>query len=501
MISIQTNVNSMNAQENLRTTTDFQARTISRLTSGYRINQSGDDAAGLSVANKFRSDVAELTQGVRNANDGLSTLQVIDGGLSNISKMLDRLKTLATQSASSTFEGNRALLNTEYQDLATEITRQAGAIGLGAGATGGRYNRSLEVYVGGAQQGTPKVSIDLAGSGSKVDAGGLGLSGTSINGGAVSSLTGNGKDISASTNLLVNAGVAQSQVFTFNITKPGSASFQTTVQVDGTTTGIDANEVLSQLNASLNQHGISANLDSNGELAFSGDVAFTATTTGLAAGNGSLVDDGATVTVENASKYRKAGIGAWADTTSVETVKITVGGSSVSAAIASGSDQAATLTKLNDTFNALGVYAVAQADGGGIEFQSSADFDIESSGGVAAKGVFAAGLVKVSADDPSTTASATSAAEAAITAISAAVGALGVVQGKIGTGQNKLQYAISLAQSQITNFSAAESRIRDADVAQEAANLTKAQVLSQASMAALAQANSAPQSVLSLLRG
>ena len=127
MISIQTNVNSMNAQENLRTTTDFQARTISRLTSGYRINQSGDDAAGLSVANKFRSDVAELTQGVRNANDGLSTLQVIDGGLSNISKMLDRLKTLATQSASSTFEGNRALLNTEYQDLATEITRQAGS--------------------------------------------------------------------------------------------------------------------------------------------------------------------------------------------------------------------------------------------------------------------------------------------------------------------------------------------------------------------------------------
>ncbi len=67
--------------------------------------------------------------------------------------------------------------------------------------------------------------------------------------------------------------------------------------------------------------------------------------------------------------------------------------------------------------------------------------------------------------------------------------------------QNKLTYAISLAQSQITSFSAAESRIRDADVAQEAANLTKAQVLQQASLAALAQANSAPQAVLSLLRG
>jgi flagellin len=76
-----------------------------------------------------------------------------------------------------------------------------------------------------------------------------------------------------------------------------------------------------------------------------------------------------------------------------------------------------------------------------------------------------------------------------------------LVQGKVGTGQNQLQYAIQLAQSQITSFSAAESRIRDADVAQEAANLTKGQVLQQASIAALAQANSAPQAVLSLLRG
>ena len=75
------------------------------------------------------------------------------------------------------------------------------------------------------------------------------------------------------------------------------------------------------------------------------------------------------------------------------------------------------------------------------------------------------------------------------------------LQGKIGAGQNKLQYAINLAQSQISGFSAAESRIRDTDVASEAANLTKAQVLVQASMAAMAQANSAPQAVLSLLRG
>ena len=71
----------------------------------------------------------------------------------------------------------------------------------------------------------------------------------------------------------------------------------------------------------------------------------------------------------------------------------------------------------------------------------------------------------------------------------------------MGAGENKLTYAVNLAQSQIANFSAAQSRIRDADTAAEAANLTKAQVLQQSSIAALAQANSAPQAILSLLKG
>ena len=138
--SFQTNVTSLLAQQNLRTNSEFQSRTITRLTSGYRINSSGDDAAGLAVANLLRSNTAELQQGVRNANDGISILQIVDGGLNNISNILDRLKTLATQSASSTFSGDRATLNNEYQSLLTEITRQAANIGLSTGAVGGRFN-------------------------------------------------------------------------------------------------------------------------------------------------------------------------------------------------------------------------------------------------------------------------------------------------------------------------------------------------------------------------
>ena len=91
-------------------------------------------------------------------------------------------------------------------------------------------------------------------------------------------------------------------------------------------------------------------------------------------------------------------------------------------------------------------------------------------------------------------------AQMAVTSLAAAVKALGSAQAVVGRGENQFNYAVNLAQSQLTNLATAESRIRDADLASEAANLTKAQVLMQAGVAALAQANSAPQQVLSLLR-
>jgi flagellin len=92
-------------------------------------------------------------------------------------------------------------------------------------------------------------------------------------------------------------------------------------------------------------------------------------------------------------------------------------------------------------------------------------------------------------------------AKAAVTALSNAVTRLGQYQANVGKGENVLNYAVNLAQSQNTNMAAAESRIRDADLATEAANMTKAQILLQAGVAALAQANAAPQQVLTLLRG
>ena len=181
---INTNIASLQSQEYLRNTSESQSKTIGRVTSGLRILSSGDDAAGLSIANSFRSDQAVLQQGIRNANDGLSTLQTIDGGINNISKLLDRARTLATQSASGTFIGSRAVLNSEFGSVINEIDRQAQAIGLNAG---GEFAKALSVFIGGGkssggitaiQNGASQVDL----SNSTVDAKSLGLKGAQAQG-------------------------------------------------------------------------------------------------------------------------------------------------------------------------------------------------------------------------------------------------------------------------------------------------------------------------------
>jgi flagellin len=130
--SVVSNVSATNAQANLNTTNIGLQKALERLSSGYRINKSGDDAAGLVVANTYRSESAVLQQGIRNAGDGLSTLQIKDGALNNISTLLDRLSTLATQSASSSATVDRSILDAEFQDVLTEIDREASVAGLDA---------------------------------------------------------------------------------------------------------------------------------------------------------------------------------------------------------------------------------------------------------------------------------------------------------------------------------------------------------------------------------
>ena len=498
--SIQTNVNSLQAQENLRVNSNFQSQTIQRLTSGYRINSSGDDAAGLAVANKFRTDTAELTQGVRNANDGLSQLQIMDGGLNNVSKILDRMKTLATQAASATFTGSRTTLNNEFSTLKAEIDRQATNIGL---VSGGSYNTTIGVYIGGGVgQSNASVNIDLNGTSNRVDSTSLGISASNtIEAGYVGTSTANDAvDLSSGTFLSSSATGKQ----TFEVTVGGKTIAN--VDVLGSVAGITGQQAVDQLNTALAQYGVVASIDStSGYLQFNSNTAFviraSAALSGGAASAIATVGAGNYATNKAAYNFTKAFTQVAAD---VQDLTFTVGGQANAVQLAVGDTVDTAAQKINAALNSKGIYAIATGNGD-LSLQSSSVFTVSavkttSTSGLAMDAAFA-GAGTVVAPDNTLNGDATAQAKLALTAIQNAVSNLGSVQGRIGAAQNQLGYAISLAQSQISNFSAAESRIRDTDVAAEAANLTKAQVLQQASIAAMAQANSAPQAVLSLLRG
>ena len=565
MISIQTNVNSLTAQQNLNVNSQFQSKTIQQLTSGYRINSSGDDAAGLAVANQLRDNISQVTQGVSNGHDAQAQLQIMDGGMNNISQILDRLQTLATQSASSTFTGDRNVLNNEFQSDLTEINRQAQAIGLN---TGGSFATNLSVYLGGgagASAGATltngTVSVDL--SHSTVDAQSLGLNGvqathagnydlgsssaTSVqtilgaaNGNPTTtsfSLSGPGFGDTSAISINVNLnGVANTTDLVNNI----NAAIQTAGQgTTGASAAFKGASITASVvtNASGQQH-VAFNSSSAAFSVTSGDAtasavlgSFSAGATGNAAGAVTAVAGGST-------ELATAGVNGAANTSADLTFATVTGTQSVSinALDASGNQHSLTvnlsavnataLTGANSLLNTINqalqksndttlqqITAVQTGSTGSTTFNfvsTLQNFNVnvgaDSVGNTEGVATAAAGAGQTfgaltvgagSTADISTV----SGANTAISAVSAAVKSLGGAQAAIGKGENQLNYAINLASSQITNFSAAESQIRDADVAAQAANLTKAQTLQQASIAAMAQANSAPQAVLSLLKG
>ena len=330
-LSIQTNVSSMVAQENLSVNTAFQARTIQRLTSGYRINSSSDDAAGLAVANKFRSDSAELTQGVRNANDAISSLQIIDGGVNNVSNILDRLKTLATQAASGSFTGNRGTVNNEFQTLLSEIDRQATNVKLN---TGGQFNTALTAYIGGAggSNSNAQVTVDL--SGAAIDQSGLGLTGLQVVGGGSKMGAGTANTIrldQSATTFLANG---NTQDFAVKYVDANNMIQSATVTAVGSTTasGLTGSQAVEAVNSALAKQGITsiqAQIGSDGMLAFSGTKAFQITASGATGGAQAIAVSGA-VAINLGTTNASTNFTALTNSTgtpngSTDTVRFTVG--------------------------------------------------------------------------------------------------------------------------------------------------------------------------------
>jgi flagellin len=259
--TINTNIASLQAQNYLRTNSDFQGKTINRVTSGLRIVTSGDDAAGLAIANGYRSDESVLTQGVRNANDGLSQLQIADGGINNISQLLDRARTLATQSASGAFTGDRSVLNSEFQSVISEIDRQAQAIGLNQGGT---FAKALSVFIGGGKASNGvnattngSVAIDL--SKSTVDSQSLGLKGVQAAGAAGSDIgVGSSTSVQSIVTDAANLASISNNTTDFYFTGPGFSDTygSNVVKVSVNLTGVtDSNTLVTAINKAIENAG------------------------------------------------------------------------------------------------------------------------------------------------------------------------------------------------------------------------------------------------------
>jgi flagellin len=325
------------------------------------------------------------------------------------------------------------------------------------------------------------------------------------------------------------AGTAATQAFNFNIaTATGNTAVAITVTgnasnpAGGLASGITGAAVISQLNTALATYGITASIANDGKLEFGGNTAFTVTTGAVVGGAAGTQAATATSTAINTANYNVdsfTGGGAFTGfTTGSESISFqnALGTTNVilgSAAVnpLNATDLTTTLQTLNTALSGTGISAVADAAANtGISFQSTSSFNIDVTanlGSADTGNLFAtaadaanAAVGAVPVIGPALGSSNTGNSIQALTLLTQAITNLGLTQGIVGAGENKLNYAVNLAQSQITNFSAAESGIKDADIAQQAANLTKAQVLQQTSLAALAQANSAPQAVLTLLK-
>jgi flagellin len=159
MSTINTNVQSLNAQRNLATSTGSLSTSMQRLSSGLRVNSAKDDSAGLAIAERMNAQVKGMNVAIRNANDGISLAQTAEGALGKVGDSLQRMRELAVQSANATNStSDQANLDAEYQELAKEVTRVL---------TGTKFNdtdllstsASLQFQVGANNVGTDQIAI------------------------------------------------------------------------------------------------------------------------------------------------------------------------------------------------------------------------------------------------------------------------------------------------------------------------------------------------------
>jgi len=487
---INTNLSSLNAQRNLNKSQGSLSTSLQRLSSGLRINSAKDDAAGLQIANKFTSQIRGLNQAVRNANDGISVAQTAEGALEESTNAMQRIRELAIQSANgSNGASERAALQQEVSQLISEVNRIADTTAFGGRKLLDGSFGSSSFQVGSNSFETINVSIgsyraNQLGNQSRELVGATGLG----------RLTAAAADATAAANVTtgtvtINSATTPTAGTAFALTTSSAKAAQDLINAQTATTGVSA-DARTNVGLTVAASGtLSFQLTGSNTNAVTISASASATDyTALAAAiNNQSGQTGISATIENNVLKMTSERGDDIVIADVTGLTATVTSYSYDGATANGAG-VAVAPGATDSIRATGV----------VKLNSSSAFTVTSSATTtdSATTAFASALEQVAQIDISTTIG----AQKALNVIDSAVSFVDSGRASLGAVQNRLESTIANLSNVSENVSAARSRIQDADFAQETANLTKNQILQQAGISVLSQANSLPQQVLSLLQ-
>lgn len=475
-LSVNTNTASLTVQKNLNKASDALSTSMTRLSSGLKINSAKDDAAGLQISNRLTSQINGLSVAVKNANDGISIAQTAEGAMQESTNILQRMRELALQSANgSNSSEDRTSLQSEYSQLTSELTRISttttfggrnlldGSFGSTAFQIGANANETINVTLG-------DISANKIGS-QQLKSGTIAANATTVVG-----------------------------ELTFNVTGGGSSK---EVKVGAATVSNSAKDVAKALNGAV--PGLSATARTS--VSLSVDKA-SAASFSIKVGDADAVDIiGANSTSELADQLNSnaAALGISVDyDSSKDTLKITsASGENISFGdLSSGTTKYAGLNAAvadgSGTTPAQTAVTVATVLTGAVQLNSAKAYSVTGDGATAFLGGATAASKLTSIDKTSITSA--DSAQNALAAIDKAISNIDSQRADLGAIQNRFDSTVSNLQSISENSSAARSRVQDADFASETAELTKQQTLQQASTAILSQANQLPSSVLKLLQ-
>ena len=480
---INTNVASLNSQRNLNRSQSALQTSLQRLSSGLRINSAKDDAAGLAISERFSTQIRGLNQATRNANDGISLAQTGEGAIAEITNNLQRIRELAVQSANATNSASdRAALDQEVQQRIAEIERIAtqtsfngqkildGSFGQATFQVGANVGETISINlnsgVGASQIGQIAEKQGGAATTTPLSAGGLTIKvGTSPAVSVGASVAGSGAGQTDSSAYAKAAAINQAGVA--GLTATASNSMEEGTAFDTVTLGTGGTQ-----SYSLNVNGtvVYANTTESASITASTVVDAINLNTGTTGVFASLDATSGKITV-SASDGR--------DITVTQDITL-AGGSGTGVhegSVASGSALKGKLTLSASESIVLG--GIQEADVGFTNDESITKDNVT---------LTTVNVLSVSG------------AESTIKRIDSALTGVSSLRSTFGAIQNRFESTIANLEAGVENLSASRSRIQDADFAAETAELTRTQILQQAGVAMLAQANASPQSVLALLQ-